>query len=327
MSQNTVSPLLMAKLNNNAAAAVVAAKPNVVVEDTAKAVIKEVKKLPSGKKFIAIGAAALAVSAIVVGGLIYKGRLFPEIRIQKDIQKALSQVPDVTREANTALEKAVKQYDEVTSIIQRGQNQGYKEITSENKLIQFIIDEANSGIKAIREYSTTGAKTLTRQTKIDPETQLPKSIEVFKNAGKSDFYTYAEDKCTSIDIDLERITSATAQSKVSYIYNSKDNFAVAKNVLHPVNEWGEHDMSKIIKAEYDYEFTDKKLKLFAKNYEYQESAQEDVITAEQLINFKDNKLDNITYNFGKPDKKYWEMNQGKLTQYEFSLIDLDNMIA
>ncbi|MBR2068975.1 MAG: hypothetical protein IJ877_04350 [Candidatus Gastranaerophilales bacterium] len=319
MTQNTISPLLYAKVTANKTPGA----PQPVVSESQTKTVEVNSKKNLGKKCIAFGSAMLALSAVTLGIMMYKGRIFPELKIHDDASKVLSKSESLMQEANSASVKAINQYNDVMSILNKGRENNFATLIQNDRTVEFIPDASDvSVIKYINEFTQNG---LARQTVLYKDTQLPQTIEEFqKGSAKTNFYTFYNEvpaKVCTIDKGLERISPKQAKSEVSYVFHD-DKIAIAKNSVHPSGETGQYDMEQVIKTDCEYELVNGEMTLYAKNYEYISDDMEEYTKADILYQFDDKKLTSATINHGMENQKHYEPNEnGKLVEYE--IVDIE----
>ncbi|MBQ8475501.1 hypothetical protein IJ531_00405 [bacterium] len=212
MSQNSVSPLLQSRLNQ---------QNNPQTAQEIKEAVEEVKEtaqkagfLKEHKGLVITAAALAATSAIVVGGLIYKGKLFPELKLQKEGEKILQGLDGAEKEMQALTNDAQKQYNEVMAIIQKGQETGYLPIFEDNKTIQFFQNQENGALTAIEETDAAGE--LLRRSSIY-EDSIACIEEFIQGTNKSDLYIYdANSFVWNVYKGLETIDEANLKCDAAY---------------------------------------------------------------------------------------------------------------
>ncbi len=93
------------------------AKVTAPVDNQKQGFVQKAKKFVQEHKAPVALAATSAVGLAVVGGLIYSGKLLPEIRLQKDANKFIEQAPNVIKDSKAVFEGADKALNEAEALL------------------------------------------------------------------------------------------------------------------------------------------------------------------------------------------------------------------
>jgi len=125
---------------------------------------------------------AIALSAIAIGGLIYKGVLFPSIKANAVAKKALDMAPEVSKSARKSIEKARSLLAETTEIIKSGKTGDSIEIISKDDIVKYLKIYDESGVLK-REAKYCELNNCANKYEIN-------SITVHREDGLQDLYTF-----------------------------------------------------------------------------------------------------------------------------------------
>ena len=125
---------------------------------------------------------AVALSAIVIGGLIYRGALFPSIKANAVAKKALGMAPDVSKTARESIEKAKSLLKETTEIIKGDKTSNHVTITTKDGIVHFLKIEDDNGV-------------LQREAKFCKLNNAPNKYEIdtiteYRQDGLKNLYTF-----------------------------------------------------------------------------------------------------------------------------------------
>ncbi|MBR2068976.1 MAG: hypothetical protein IJ877_04355 [Candidatus Gastranaerophilales bacterium] len=265
--------------------------------------IQKAKRFISKHKAESAVLAAAAVAAIVAGGLIYKGKLFPELKIKAKGNEILKKSSAIEQEARTSAEYAQKIYQEACASIKAGRNEDFNFIIQNDKRINPLL--RNSRTRVIEQQSPL--QMLSRRTSFDIRTKKPVRIEEFIEGTSSKNIYYYDEKgfCYELLKGLEDLEGGTSHIDLAISY--KRHWPLCASIKKDAVYEG----NNLISAKSIYSFDYGKLNSYTKNRSL--GINEEPKSSFEYF-FKDDKVSSLTLNSGSKEEKTYKLNsKNKLT--------------
>ena len=264
----------------------------------------KLKRFVKNHKTAAAVIAASAVSAIVVGGLIYKGVLTPDIKIQTEGKKVLHNSELAKKEAQDALEYAQNTYNEVSALIKQGKDGKFRPLITNNGRGK---GKFTRGAKTRIFEELNPQNEVIRRTSLDAQTLRPIKIEeILKGSEKKNVYFYdGQGFCYELMKGLEEYENGLSHAQLGISYTRKWPLcaSVKKDCTFNSNRW--------VSAKEIYLFDYGELNSYTKNFNHADKTLAPKSDKEFILN--DRKVSCAYYNSGTPQEKRFILDdKGKL---------------